>query len=91
MTETKEQERYISWDTCEIARYRAEDLVEQSKEDGEELTFDEAFDQACGDSFLYDDEWEWLCDCLTEWMQELNTDGNWYASVENFGWLEKKW
>jgi len=31
-------------------------------------------------------EWEDVCECLTQWMEEINPGGKWHAIVHNFGW-----
>jgi hypothetical protein len=36
---------------------------------------------------LIEDQWEYICDWLGEWMKEINPSGiDWFATVENFGW-----
>lgn len=86
----KEEQPYVSWDTCDIAQSQVEHLIEQAKEEGEELTEDQAFSSACGDSDLYDMEWESLCECLTELMKRINPDEDqWHICVENFGWQRR--
>jgi hypothetical protein len=83
----EEEKPYIIWDTCRIAEQGAIDRVERAKDDGEELDFDKAFDEACADSDLYDLEWEWTIESLEEVMKEYDKgSGAWYATVENFGW-----
>jgi hypothetical protein len=34
-------------------------------------------------------EWEYLLEELNELIKEINTDGYWYCSVENFGWRKQ--
>lgn len=76
-------DNWLSWSTYEIAKDRAEQLVEE----GEYDNFDAAFTDACGDSDLYDWEYEDVCECLTDFMKEVS-DGNryWRCYVNNFGW-----
>ena len=81
-----EEQPYLTWDTCDIAQGQAAYLQEENPE----LSEDEAFQQACGDSNLYDMEWESLCDCLTELMERINPDGlEWRADVRNAGWQKR--
>lgn len=81
-----EEQPYLSWDTCDIAQGQAEFL----REENPELSEDEAFAQACGDSEVYDMEWESLCDCLTELMNRINPDGSeWRVDVRDFGWQKQ--
>ena len=78
----KEETPWASWDTCEIAEWAAKDKVDQAKANGEELDYDKAFIDACGDSCLYDSEWEYVIESLTELMKEYDKgDGAW---VERF-------
>ena len=76
------EERKLRWDTCQIAQDQAKHLVEEGEYEDE----DKAFQDACADSDLYEMEWEYLCECLTEWMKEINPDGSWDAEVTGFGW-----
>ena len=86
-TAEKTETLYLVWDTCSIAQGQAEYLMEQAKEEGRELSDDEAFQDACGDQDLYDIEWRDLCDNLTKLMNRINPDGyEWHCAVKNFGW-----
>lgn len=79
----KEEPRpYATWEPLEIAKYHAEHL----REEDPEISEDDAFDQAYADQDLYDHEWDYLLGSLTEKMGEINKDGYWHASVDNFGW-----
>jgi len=81
-----EEKAYIVWDTCEIAENHAKFLMEE-----EDFTEQEAYEAACNNSFLYDDEWELTCDDLTEVMKEMNPDSHaWYAEASGMGWLKQE-
>ncbi len=82
---------YVTWDTCDIARNQAEFLKEQHKEEtGEELDDDKAFQQACEDWFIFESEWDSVCECLTELMTKINPNSyRWRADVSNFGWRKQ--
>jgi hypothetical protein len=91
----KKEQPIISWDTCAIIKNRADDLIEQNKgnrEDDpelEELDEDEAWRIAAEDSFIFDDEWEYVMEYLTEIMTEINPDGGWFTTGENMGWQHR--
>jgi len=73
----------LEWDTCDIAKAQAEFLKETG--DYPDKTDDDLFRLACEDSDLYQWQWQWLCDQLTE-MMGRNPHGGWKAVVSNFGW-----
>lgn len=78
---------YVSWDTCTIAEGQAKWLIECAKEAGETLDEKKAFQQACEDSDLYAREWDDMCSSLTELMQRISPDYDyWAVRVTNFGW-----
>ena len=77
-----------AWDICDIATQQAKYLIEQARDEGEELDEDTAFQRACEDSDLYQIEWEYLLEHLTALIAERNPDGKWYCNVQNFGWRE---
>ena len=78
----KEPLAYLIWDTCEVAKYHAEYL----REENPELSEDKALEQAFGDADLYDHEWDYLLEALTEKMGEINGGGHWFVSIDDFGW-----
>jgi len=84
----KEEQPVLVWDECDIAEGHAEYLLEEAKENGEELTEDEARKIAYEDSFTYESAWDDLCYELTELMKRLDTDhtDRWYGESKNFGW-----
>ena len=85
-----EDKLILSWDTLDIAEHQVEFLVEQfEEEEGREPTDDERdqmFQDSCGDSDVYDMEWECEMDYLTEVMNEISKIGVWSVEVEGFGW-----
>ena len=64
--------------------------VEFYREMGEhsQMSDEELFDLAAHDQFLTDDEWEYLCGELTDWIAKHNPGGEWHVEVDNFGWRE---
>jgi len=84
MTNVEKEEKelpFIVWDTCEIIEHQVEFL----REEDESLSEDDAWQQAQQDVDLFDHEWEYITDYLTEKMEEIGK-GFWLASVEDFGW-----
>ena len=78
----KDEERpFVVWDTYEITKHQVEFL----REEDPELSEDDAWQDAQGDVDLFDHEWEYITEYLTEKMQEIG-EGFWFASVEDFGW-----
>lgn len=82
---TKEQTKSLRWDTCQIAMDQANYLREVDPS----LSEDAAFNEACGDSDMYQFEWEHLIDELTEWLDKMNPNSNWLVTINNFGWLNQ--
>lgn len=75
---------WLGWNTYEIARDQAKYLMDES--DGE-LSEEEALSIVWRDSMLFDDEWECMCDALTEQMARINPHNRpWTGAVRNFGW-----
>ena len=93
--EKTEEKPVITWDTCEIIKFYAKDLMEQNeieREDDpevEELTEEEAWERAAGSDFLFTDEWEYITEYLTEIMVEINPGGGWSATGEDLGWQKR--
>lgn len=85
-TEDAEAERlpYVAWDTCDIAQHQANHL----REEDPGLSEEDALHQAHGDQDLYDHEWEWVVDSLTEKMKEIGEEGFWHVSIDDFGWRD---
>ena len=80
---TEEPLPYLTWDTCDIAKYHAEYL----REEDPELSESDAETQAFADSEHYEHEWEFLLEELTEKIKEINPDGdNWYCAAAGLGW-----
>jgi len=73
---------YAAWDTCDIAKYHAEYL----REEDPELSEDEALERAFSDQDLYEHEWDYLLESLTEKIGEINEEGYWFVSIDDFGW-----
>lgn len=85
-TEQSEPRPFIVWDTCEIAQNHVESL----KEEDPELDEDQAFSDACADSWLYESEWDYITEFLTEKMKEINPDDrNWYCEAAGMGWRKR--
>ena len=78
----KEPLAYVMWEPLEIAKHHAEFL----REEDPELSEDDAFDRAYGDTYLYEHEWDYLLEALTEKMGEINEGGFWLVSIDDFGW-----
>lgn len=76
----------MAWDTCDIAEHETKYRIEEANENGEEFDEDEIRERAYSDSVLYESEWEYLIDYLTEIIKERNPSGHWQAVVNNFGW-----
>lgn len=74
----------LTWDTCQIAKWHAEEL----KETGDERSEEEIRNQVCCDTDLFTMEWERLLERLDEIVKERNPRNVWYAEVYNFGWRE---
>lgn len=82
-TEEHETGAYLVWDTLEIA----EAQVEHLKEEDPDLDEDEALEQAFRDPGLYECEWDFLLDALTDKMNEINPDGaKWHCEAAGLGW-----
>lgn len=72
----------LRWSIYEIVKDEADYLMEEHG-----LDEDEAFEQAGADDDLIRDEWESLCEALTDLMKRINPHGRrWIAEVQNFGW-----
>jgi len=91
--EKKEEEpRYvIAWDTAEIYSRELEYMQSEdyaTEQDLEKpLTEDEAEERLQGDSFIYDNEWDYVLECLGQYMKDINPDEKtWRCEVNGFGW-----
>ena len=87
----EEELPYITWDTSEIYAREVEHLQSEdyaSDHDLEKpLTEAEAESQVQGDPWAYDNEWDYVIECLGELMKEMNPDEHgWHVNVEGFGW-----
>ena len=72
----------FTWDTDAIIQGQADFLLES----GECDDANQAFEQACQDSYLLGIEWQDLTDALTERLQRFNPGGYWHGEVTQFGW-----
>ncbi len=73
----------MSWDECDIVDYRVKDLMEQESELDEAT----ARERVYADESIWEDEWESLCEYLTEVMVKKNKHlPYWKADVNGFGW-----
>ena len=81
-----EEQPIIVWDTCAITQGQAEFLVEQAMENGETLTKEQAFNDACEDGDVISMAWDDETSYLTTIMEDINKEGAWYVEVNNFGW-----
>ena len=83
--------KIASWDECQIAddevKYRLENWEEfyQNYYDTKDENLGEPDEDLVRDN-LFQDEWEYLIEYLTEIIQKKNSDGYWKVEVENFGW-----
>ena len=71
----------LSWDQSQITQNQIQFLMEE-----EGLSKEEAENRAYQDSDLFEWEWKYLTEELTELIRQRNPSGCWYAEVENFGW-----
>ncbi len=87
-TKVEEKEQPILvWDTCDIISHRAEEIIQNAQDEGEEVpSEEEARDTAAEDSFAFELAWEDLVSYLTTIMEEVSPAGVWDAEVNNFGW-----
>jgi hypothetical protein len=72
----------LSWDTCDITDEKVKDLMAENPL----MTEDEARESTYNDPMLFEFEWDYLCEALSEVIKDLNPDGKWSGQVENFGW-----
>ncbi len=73
----------MSWDECEIADAFIEDTMNADST----LTEEKAKELVWGDNLLWEDEWIFLCEHLTEVMAKKNKHlPYWKADVNGFGW-----
>lgn len=72
------------YDTCDIIDNQVKFKLEEDNE--EELTEEQIYDSVSQDSFLFQDEFEYMTEHLTEIIQRKNQGGYWKATVNNFGW-----
>ena len=82
--ESKKEEEpkpFIGWDTCQIAQHHADFL----REEDPKLSESDAFTRAQGDCDLFEHEWEYISEYLTEKMEEVG-EGYWGVSIDDFGW-----
>lgn len=74
-----------------------ENLAKHLKEQGSNIgrLEDFLFQEACGDQNDDQDNWECLCECLTDWMQKVWPKrkkwpfGHWKAEGSNMGWQHR--
>lgn len=78
--------KLLSWDTCDITENEVKFRLEQAKEDGEEITEEEARKQVYNNPWIFQDEWDSVVDWLTEILKKKNKGSCWKASVVGFGW-----
>lgn len=81
-SEAREDGAFLVWDHLEIAQAHAKELQEEDPE----LDSDDAFNRALADRVLFQNEYDFLLDALTDLMGRMNPDSNWKAEVEGFGW-----
>lgn len=80
-----ERKKLLEWNTLDIAQGEAEYFAEIMGV-FPSLDEDELFNKALEDTDLFTQEWDFLCDHLTELMEKCNPDGCWYIEAVNFGW-----
>lgn len=80
---TSKETPMFAWDTYQIAKAEAEFLVEERPEDYPDE--DAAFHAVCGNSDLYEHEWEYLIDWIREWLEEHEYEV-FYVEADNLGW-----
>lgn len=86
--------RLMAWDECEIVdnevKCRLQEQAEGIKRgylDPEEAKSEQELrEKVWSDSFLFEMEWEYLTDCLTEVMQKKNPNGYWKVVGRGLGW-----
>lgn len=80
----------LSWDTAEIASRETEYRMTNPEDFSVEgKTEDEVFQDVLRDGGLFNHEFDYLCDALTEMMENVAHRfhfGYWYCEVSNFGW-----
>lgn len=77
----------IRWDELDIINEQIRYLeIEVKDPDFLKLSEAERFDYVCADPDLFQSEWKYICDWLTEWMGELNQGAYWRADREYLGW-----
>jgi len=86
-TQIKKEEPYCAYDEDEIQEEQVKYLLERAKDDGEELTEEEAKENAYNDIDLLNFAFDDVCEMLTDLMNEFDKgDHAWYATMSGFGW-----
>jgi len=81
-TETVEIAPYLSWSTYKVWKAQVEYLMTE-----EGMSEKEAEASASEDSDIYDFEWEYVTESLTELMNRIGKGTTeWVATVTGFGW-----
>lgn len=73
---------YVSWNTADIIDSQAKFLMETEQAE----TKDEAWTMASQDFYIFNDQWDYLLETLSEKLNQINPDGYWHCEAENFGW-----
>ena len=55
----------------------------------EQPTEDKVTRDIYNDPHYFEDSWQNLIECLTDFIQEKNSSGKWKAEVKNFGWRKQ--
>jgi hypothetical protein len=82
-TATSNEQLLCSFDTCEIAEAEVERLMTEGDSEGKTYTKEEAEEIAYSEGYIYEWEWDYVHETLTEYMGD-NT--YWKVEGRNMGW-----